>query len=138
MEKSNQTKSESSMPKLKIFKLIQKNFKVVGIEPSLVAQKYPINRKILVGFLMLSFSFIWNLMTILYEANTFVEYTQSIYTCSLAALIFLALVILLLNVTKMFNLIDGCSKFANLSESKNQIMCRLLYVIYTGKYLFQH
>ena len=116
MDNSNRTKLDSSMPKLMIFKLIQKNFKVVGIESSLVEQKYPFNRKILVGFLMVSISFLWNVMSTLYEAKTFVEYTQLIYMCSLAALIILALAIVLFNVVKMFSLIDKGEYLTNLCE----------------------
>lgn len=46
-------------------------------------------------------------MYIIRESTTFVEYTQSIYMLSFAILTALELVSLLLNATKLFNLING-------------------------------
>lgn len=54
------------------------------------------------------------------EAQTFAEYTQSIYMFSVATVVTVAFVIILLNVTKLFNLIDEYEHFVNTSE-KNAI-----------------
>lgn len=101
---------------MQLFQLIQNNFAAVGISWNLVAQPYPVNGKISLGFFILIISVICNLMYIVREAKTFAEYTQSIHMCSVATLILFALVIVLLNVKKLFNLINGCQKIVNTSE----------------------
>ena len=128
MENSNQTKSESSMAKLKIFKLIQENFKVVGFESSSVEQNYPFNRKIFMGFLTVSISFLWNLMTMLYEANTFVEYTQCIHMCSVSALIIFNIFLHFITIVFMWSLVTICGAFL-------MIQMQIVQYIYSNFFL---
>lgn len=128
MEKTEQTKPKSESgthpkpkpklrtPKLKIFQLIQKNFAIVGIDPNLVTQPYPVNSKILLGFLILTASVICNLMYTLREATTYAEYSHSIYMFSFAVAIFVALVIILLNAKKLFSFINDCESLLNSGE----------------------
>lgn len=118
MENSEETKPElqKKLSKVKIFQLLRESLVATGINPTLATQTYPINWKISMGFLILILSVICNLMYTLYEAETFAEYTQSAYMGSLAAVIFLDLVIILLNVTKLFDLIDGSGNLANTSK----------------------
>lgn len=111
-------------PRVKIFQLTQKKFAAAGINANLVTQPYPFNRKILLNFLALFVSVICNLMHIFYEAKTFAEHLQSIYMCSLTIAIILALVIVLLNVAKLFNFIDSSEKLVNKSEEKSKFNTR--------------
>lgn len=112
---------EKSAPKPKIQKteilrLTLKNFAAVGFTPDLIDQPYSLNRKILLGFLLLTSSIICNSMYTIREAQTFGEYTQSIYMFSLAALITLVFVTILLNVTELFSFISGVECLINTSK----------------------
>lgn len=99
-----------------VFELIRKDFVAIGITPNLRSQSYPLNGKVLMGLLVLILFFISNLMYTIYEANTFIEYTQSSYMCSLTITILLVLMITLLNVSKFFNLFDEFEHIANASK----------------------
>lgn len=85
-EKNNNGKLQSRKPKIKYVKIeiFQNNPKaMIGISPKLVIQSYPLNGKILMGFLILSSFCISICMHIFNYAETFSEYTQSIFcvTC---------------------------------------------------------
>lgn len=120
MANSQQRKSKPQKPKLKTFEIIQKNLATIAITRSLVDQSYPFNKSILCGFLALS-SFIYcTLMFIIFDAKTFAGYTQSICAWSMGALIMLCLLILILEVEKLFELINGCDTLVNTSECELQ------------------
>lgn len=118
MENIEQTKSKPKpkIQKIKFFELIQKNFAAIGIDPNLIDQSHPFNEKISLSFLIITLSLTCNLMYTICEAKTFAEYTKSIFMCSITAIIFVDSVILLLNVTQLFNLIEGLENFANTRE----------------------
>lgn len=121
MENPQHSQQKPKKRKLKIFKLTKKNFAAIGISPELVNHPYPFNVRILLGLLILMASVTCNLLYIICEAKTFAEYTQSIYTFSLAAVITLGLVIVLLNVAELFNLINGFENLVNASKLKSKI-----------------
>lgn len=140
MENSDEYKPNlSKRPKarVKIFQLSQKKFAAAGIDPSLVTQPYPFNRKILLNFLALFVSVICNLMHTFYEAKTFAEHLQSLYMCSLTISIILALVIVLLNVAKLFNFIEISENLVNKSEFKSNPDGRVLIIMKTLHFSFQ-
>lgn len=115
-ENSNQEKWGIRQSKLKAFEVIQKNLATAGITSFLADQSYPLNWPISFGFLMLS-SGIYNLsIFIIYDAETFPEYTQAVYGCSLVTLIILALLIFILNVAKLFEFISSTNDLVNTSE----------------------
>lgn len=117
---------------MKIFQLTRKNFAVAGIDPSLVKQPYPFNRKIFMNFFTLLVGVICNLMHSFYEAQTFGEHLQSIYMCSLTVSIILALAIVLLNVDKFFSFMDASEKLVNRSElQSNRILPNVCTIPHT-------
>lgn len=107
------TKQKHTSSKLKIYQVIQKNFATLGICPNLTMQPYPINGKIFIGFQILISGIYFLLMYIFNDAQTFIEYTQTIYICSCATLMSIAFIIILINVEKLFNLINNCEKVIN-------------------------
>lgn len=117
---SKQGKSKHS-PKLKAFGIIQKNFAIAGITPSLANQSYPFNGRILFGILVLGACIYSMSVFILYEADSFLEYTQSTYAGSLVTLIIFVLLIIIFKVRKLFELISGCDDLIKTGEYKNQI-----------------
>lgn len=112
---------ENPKPKLqtmKVFQLTQKNFAIVGITSNWAIKSQPFDWKIFEGFSILSSSIICSLMYILFEADTLNEYTQSIYSGSVSASIIVCLMIIIINVKKLFQLIDICENIVNTSEFK--------------------
>lgn len=117
MENSEQ-KNTKPRPeqKIKILELARENFAAIGISPILVDQPYSFNRKNLFGFLILTSSFICNLMYIIRGAKTSAEYTQSIYMFSVAALLTLVWLAILWNVTNLINFTYGLENLAKTSK----------------------
>lgn len=127
MENAKPEKSQTKLPKKKIFQIVLKNFAAVGIEPNLVVQPYPINGRILMGFCILGSYMICNFKHT-FVAKTFVEYTQTAYMGSAAFVLFFVIWILLLNVKKMFKLINDAESIANLSVYTVQCINITIYV----------
>lgn len=98
--------SESELSKTMVLQLAQKNFAAAGIVPNLTAQPYPLNGRILLGFLTLGLAAICNFKYGFYDANTFIEYTQSIFMSSLTIIVNFALLNLSVKVKKLFKFIN--------------------------------
>lgn len=107
--------------KMRVFQLTQVHFAGAGITANLAIKSNRVNVKILNGFLIIGSSVACSLMYTFFEANTFAEYTQSIYAGSLAALIFTALAIIMFNVKKLFKLIKTCGRIVNMRELRIEI-----------------
>lgn len=104
------------LPKSKVFEIIEKYFAIAGITPSLAEQTCPLNGCILLGFLLLGSAMYFTSVFLIDEAETFAEYTQSVYTNALSTLIILALLILIFKVKQLFKFINDCDKLAKISE----------------------
>lgn len=102
---------------MKIFQLTQRNFATIGISADSSTQSsYQFNGQIFVGVFILGSIAICNFIYIFYEAETSAEYTESIFMSTLSIPFFLALLILILNVKKLFELINNCENLVNTSE----------------------
>lgn len=120
MEKSKDEKSKSQSSKHKVFGIIQEHLAIIGIEPNLVEQSYPFNGKILFGFLLLGSSIYCTFVFIIYEAETFAEYTQSVYIGSNGVLNIFVLLIIILKIKRLYDFINDCDDLVNTSQSKTQ------------------
>lgn len=107
---------------MKILGLVQTNFATIGINPNRSRRQHLSNAKISIGFLILSCFFICSFIFAISEAETFTEYTQSIYMISTVAFIILAFAIIIFNVEKMFELINDCENIADISECVRLIL----------------
>lgn len=116
MENSKQDESKSQLPNGKVFQIPLKNFAVLGISSNLTTQPYPLNGKIITGFVILGFSMYSTIVFVIYDAKTFIEYTQSIYGFSLATLIFVALLNTIFKIEQMFELINANGQLVNTSK----------------------
>lgn len=115
----HQNNSKPQLPYIKIFQLSQKYFAAAGIGPELAAQAYPLNGTILLGFVILGSAFVCLLVYIFVEAEKFSEYTQSIYLCSLVALINVILLVIIFNVDNFFHTIIDHEEIVNTSEPQS-------------------
>lgn len=116
METPVQEKPQLKIPELRAFKSIQKNFAMAGISRELMIQSYPLNERIVTGFLLLSSTLVFICVYILNDAETFFEYTQSIYIASVATLFIFALFILIMVLENVFEFIDRCDCILNTSK----------------------
>lgn len=101
---------------MKLFSLIRKNFDILGI--CLDQSNHRFNTKIF----FISFSYgltcVSYFLFLFYEANTFWEYTNNIYATSTAILIVTCFLIIIYQITNVFELIENCENFVNKSESQ--------------------
>lgn len=111
---------QSKLLKIKVFKAIQKNCAMLGISAKLMSQPYPLNKKILMDFIVLGTAITFICVYIFNDAETFPEYTQStsIYFASVLVLLFLILAILILRIDLFFEFIDRCDSILNTRECK--------------------
>lgn len=103
------------MPKMKVSQPIRKIFAAVGIVSSSTTQACPLNSRVLLGFLLLGLAHICNLKFIFAEAKTFAEYNQSIFLSTFTAMVTSALLILILNVEKLFAFFNDSENIVNSS-----------------------
>lgn len=115
MDNSKKGNEQQKVPKLKLFQTIQKNFASLGIDPNSAMPLRSFNEKILMGLLALGSGIIFMLMFIFNEADTFSQYTQSIYFCSALILAALVLLNMGLNMSDLFKLISETDCFASTS-----------------------
>lgn len=80
----------------------------IGISSDLATAPYPVNEKIVIGFLLLGASISCNVLYAIYEAKTFADYNQSIFIGSETVLITFGLLTIVQNVAKLFAFIEGC------------------------------
>lgn len=116
IENSKYAKTKSQSSKRKVFEIILKNFDTIGISANLANQSYPFNGTILSGFFILGVAIYFSFVYIIYDAETFAEYTQSIYMGSLLTFIAIALLILVLNVKKLFEFVNHGDDLVNTSK----------------------
>lgn len=116
MENSKEKKTKSNPLKMKIFQTSQKHLATTGISPTLAMQPLPFNGRILMGFVILNAIMICDLVYISYDAKTFAEYTQAVYSFTTAVLIFSCLLVLIFKVQNIFEFFDSCDNLVNTSK----------------------
>lgn len=107
---------------MKILRLVQKHFAALDIGPSNhSAQKYPFNKRILFGFILLGYLIVSQFVYIFHVANGFKEYIECV--CSILASItaFVSLPIIVYRETELFESINRMEKLIDTSKkSSNQ------------------
>lgn len=132
METFHSKNQHRKIPKLKSFQNVRKKFEILGLGPDLAMQPYPFNRRLCMGFLLLGFINTFQLMYIFNEAETFAEYTQSIYFCSIFTDGIAQIIVSIFKVHTLYEFIDGTNVALNIGKRKSN---RLLLTV-TGATLF--
>lgn len=102
---------------MKLFQLIRKNFMALGIDSKQAFDSTkPYNKKILGCFFMIGLNNIFFLVYMFHIAESFLEYTESMYMASAAIVIGVIFICLVLKMKKLFELIDGIEKHINGEE----------------------
>lgn len=116
MANSKRQKPKQEQRKLRAYQVTLKSLALVGIDSNLMLQSYPINVKMVMGYLLVFVGIVLMLVFIFNESKTFAEYTQAVYMCSLSALIVFALIILSAKVHNLFQFIKNMDDVINSSE----------------------
>lgn len=101
---------------LKAFKIVREDFAMIGIDPTLVTQSYPLNKKIFMGFLLFGSATIFTSVYFVNYAETFFEYTQSVYLTCVGILFITELLITILKVDTLFEYMNRCDSIMNMSK----------------------
>lgn len=103
---------------MKCLQNTQKYFAALGIGPDLATQPHPINLKLFIGGIILAITYILVVIYVFSEAETFVEYTRSIYICAFFNVIISVLLTIILNVKTLYELIDIMDAIINTGKWK--------------------
>lgn len=107
---------ENSKPKLIILKTVQEKLTLVGISPKLVTQSYPFDWKMLMTFLEIGVGLSFVGMYVSKYAETFIDYTQSVFLGAAGSLVVFILMVLVLKVKKLFEFFNRCNSIINTSK----------------------
>lgn len=96
----------SPQSEMKPYKTIQENFAIIGINRKLLTQSYPFNWRIFITLLELTAGVGFVSMYVIKYANSFIEYTQSIFLGSAGTLVAILLLCIIIKAEKLFEFID--------------------------------
>lgn len=102
-----------NLNKMKIFHTIQKAFGILGFSSNQSLHRYPFNGRIWMGFVVFGICLISYLYYLFNIANTFMEYTQSVYVTGAVILIGSSYIIILIKMKKLFQFIDFVEDLPN-------------------------
>lgn len=101
--------------KMKLFQVGQKHFENMGIDARLLSKKQPFNAKNGFASCIYCLDVITTIVYLLYEAHTFHDYADSVYSSSVAVNSCVIFIIIFLKMPKFFEFIK---KFEKLVESR--------------------
>lgn len=116
MENPNQEIPPPDFPEMKSFKMVQKKFALLGITPELALQPYPFNLRVMMALSAIATGVTFVGIYVANEANTFGEYTQSVFVAAAGCLVLFLLMILVFKVEKIFEFINHCNFMINRSK----------------------
>lgn len=93
--------------KMKLFEIVRRNFAILGISP----HKHPFNRNSLETFFICGLSCILCGVFLICNANTFREYTESIYMTTMQMVIASIFTIVVVKTSKLFQFVDDFEKY---------------------------
>ena len=111
---ANQRKSKEE--KMKVLQTSQKYFAIMGISSEQSNQKYPMNAKILIGFIVLGYSFVAHLVYLIYIANTFDKYIECICATVAMAVITTCFLSMVFGMNLLLESIDNIEKLIETSK----------------------
>lgn len=105
------------MIRLKIFRVIQRHFTILGIHPTNQSnQKNPTNKRIVVGFLLFACFIPSQYVYFFYVASDFMEYMECFCSMSASMIIFINLLAIVFKKTLLFENIEKIEKLIETSE----------------------
>lgn len=102
---------------MKIFKIIQKHYAVLGIgPPNQLAQKNAFNVRILIGFSLFGYLIASQLVYIFRVANGFIDYIVCICSTSAGIIVFIGFLSIVFQKSTLFKSIKNMEKLINSSK----------------------
>lgn len=140
MDNSTEENPRKNLPKIKIFQKLKQCVVTIGLDLNPEMRHHPFNAKILITFLALTVTCIGTLLYIFLEANTYLEFAQSIYMCSSSLLVSFSVMVIVLHVSELIGIIDDCECFINTSELKNEQISKPKAICFSVLFhgIFQH
>lgn len=103
--------------KIQLFKMIRWNFATLGISSNCLNQ---FDRNLSLAFLSYGLNIISNGIFLLHDTNNFREYTDSINATYSVVIVFACLVIVISEITNLFEFIENCEKIVDKREKDFQ------------------
>ena len=94
---------------MKLYQIVQKDFALLGISPN----QPNFDQKSVMAFLIFSLGIISGTVFLFFKANTFLEYTQSIYATTTIFDAWIGFIIFLVKKEKILELMNDIEKYAN-------------------------
>lgn len=116
LEILDKMESQPELPEIRIFQAVRRNFEFLGICPALLDQPYLFNCRILLGCLIFGSGLISVFISLIFEANTFWEFTQTAFFGSVLVSGILALLFLVFRVPRLFKLFANFEHVIDTSE----------------------
>lgn len=115
------SKSSLFNAKMKIFKIIQRHYAILGIFPSSnqSPKTWSFNKRVLIGFSLFGCLIISKFLYIFRGDTGFIEYMDGICTTLLSILSFLCFAIIVFRRATLFEGIDNIEKLIETSKYKN-------------------
>lgn len=101
---------------MKIFQFVVRGFTDLGLGPQELTQKNPINGKIVEIFCILLFSLCSSCAYLFFEAQTFEDYTLSVYVSSTLLLVIVGYMIFMWKNRPIFELFGNAEKIIDKRE----------------------
>lgn len=100
---------------MKVLQTVQNNLEIIGIS-SIQSKQKIYNRKALLYLLLCGTLIIMNCVFLIDVAQSFKEYTDSIYITSVSVAVFFSLLLLISRMANLFELIDNFEKLVDERE----------------------
>lgn len=102
--------------KMKFFTTALENFAFLGIEWDESSQKYTFNRKNIIPQIVCVHCITLTLLFLIYDAKSFVEYTETLFILSTAFLCGIVYISVYIKVNVLHNFFESCNSVANMSK----------------------
>lgn len=108
---------------MKLIRFILSKFTSVGIASNQSTIKWHINRRVIVVYSIYGCALTMSAAYLYYDANTFEEYTNNIYITTAFSVIIFIFTIFVLNMTKLFELVDNFGQLVERGEQCGFNVC---------------
>lgn len=101
-----------------MFQLIRGHLTMLGIEPTPLTQKFPIDAKLILAFLNFAIAIGLSALFLVYSANAIMDYMQCFCLISASIELGLCFAAIVLQKQRLFNYIESVEKLINKSKKK--------------------
>lgn len=116
---------------MKILRIAKKKLAILGITLNQSLESHPFNRKISMGSFIFGFSIFSHFAFLLHLADTFMEYTESVYMTCTTISIAVSFLSTIFQMRKSFEIIVGLEKIVKMSKwTSNKSLTKFQYELY--------